>query len=375
MKIAVLHARPGANPNTDEHARRVVAHLIARGDEVTCVMNERADPPAPGARVEVQKPFSLSAAGRVKAFDTAAQAWCAKANTDVVYSLGRTSNAHVLRLSEGVRQTRIELAADSEYAKSSEEKAALEIEARGMARDRARLVAVPSELVGKDAMKRHHVLPESIRLARPGVDLDLYSPARRESGAAAVRSALGLDASTFVVAFVADGWQLNGFDRLFKVWDAVSASRAHARLLVAGHDANSPATEKMVSSSRCKGSVRFVPADTDLARILYASDLFVLPTRYDAFSRAGLAALACGLPVVTTATNGLAELIEEDVNGVALFGDDVRQTLYQQLLSWTKPERARGAREAARSAAERCPLESEAIETARALDEAADFAK
>ncbi len=371
MKIAVIHARPGANADTDEHARRVVAHLVARGDEVTCVMNERADPPATGAHVEVLKPFALSAAGRAKGFDTAAEAWCAKAKLDVVYSLGRTSKSDVLRLSEGVRQTRIELAADSEYAKSSEERAVLEIEARGMARDRARLVSVPSELVGKDAMKRHHVLPESIRLVRPGVDLDLYSPARREANAAAARGALGVDANTFVVAFVADGWQLNGFDRLFKVWDAVSASRANARLLVAGNDSNSPATEKMVSSSRCKDSLRFVPANTELARILHAADLFVLPTRYDAFSRAGLAALACGLPIVTTATNGLAELIEEDVNGVALFGDDVRQTLYQQLLSWTKPERARGARESARSAAERCPLESEAIETARALDEVA----
>lgn len=372
MKIAVIHARPGANADTDEHARRVVQHLAQRGDEVTCVMNERADPPAPGARFEVLKPFSLSAAGRVKAFDSAAEAWCAKAKLDVVYSLGRTSKSDVLRLSEGVRQTRIELAADSEYAKSSEEKAALEIEARGMARDRARLVAVPSELVGKDAMKRHHVLPESIRLVRPGVDLDLYSPARREANATSARSALNVDASMFVVAFVADGWQVNGFDRLFKVWDAVSASRANARLIVAGHDADSPATVKMVSSSRCKDSVRFAPANTELSRVLHAADLFVLPTRYDAFSRAGLAALACGLPVVTTATNGLAELIEEDVNGVALFGDDVRQTLYQQLLSWTKPERARGARDSARAAAERCPLESEAIETARVLDEAAN---
>jgi len=372
MKIAVVHARPGANPGTDEHARRIVQHLALRGDEVTCVTNERADPPAAGARVEVLKPFALSAAGRVKAFDSAVEAWCAKAKIDVVYSLGRTSKSDVMRLSEGIRQTRIELAADSEYAQSSDEKAALEIEARGMQRDRARLVSVPSELVGKDAMKRHHVLPESIRLVRPGVDLALYSPEQRAANAAGARTAFGVDASTFVVAFVADGWQLNGFDRLFKVWDAVSASRASARLLVAGHDANSPATRKMVESSRCKDSVRFVPADTEWARILYAADLFVLPTRYDAFSRAGLAALACGLPVVTTATNGLAELIEEDVNGVALFGDDVRQTLYQQLLSWTKPERARAARESARAAAERCPLESEAIETARALDEAAN---
>ncbi len=369
MKIALIHAQPGANASTDEHARRVAAHLVSEKNAVTCVTNEKREPLAPGVLMETLKPFALSASGRAKAFDSAAESWCAKQGFDVVYSLGRTSKADVLMLCEGVRETRLELARDSVLAKSSEEKTALELEARGMSRDRSKLVSVPSELVGRDAMKRHHVLPELIRLVRPGVDLDLYSPARRDQAGPAARKDLGLDASAFVVAFVADGWHVNGFDRLFKVWDAVSATRANARLVVAGYDLERATHEKSVAASRCKDTVRFLPESTELARILYASDLFVLPTRYDAFSRAGLAAMACGLPVVTTATNGLAELVDEDVNGVALFGDDVRQTLYQQLLSWTKPERARSARDASRSAAERCPLESEGRAAASAIDE------
>ena len=370
MKIALIHAQPGANASTDEHARRVAAHLVARRDAVTCVTNEKCEPPATGVVMETLKPFALSAAGRAKAFDSAAETWCTNRGFDAVYSLGRTSKSDVLMLCEGVRDTRLELARESALAKSSEEKTVLELEARGMARERSKLVAVPSELVGKDAMKRHHVLLESIRLVRPGVDLDRYSPTRREQDGAVSRQALGLDASAFVVAFIANGWEVNGFDRLFKVWDAVSASRANARLVVAGSDPERATHERLVAASRCKDTVRFLPLAIALDRILYASDLFVLPTRYDAFSRAGLAAMACGLPVVTTATNGLAELVDEDVNGVALFGDDVRQTLYQQLLTWTKPERARAARDASRSAAERCPLESEGLAAASAIDEA-----
>lgn len=371
MKIGLVHAHPGRNQGTDEHARRVVAHLAARGDQVTVVTNARTEPLATGTHVEVLKPFALSAASRAKGFDAAVEAWCAKAKLDAVYSLGCTSKSDVLRLSEGVRQTRIDLAADSEYARSAEEKAWLEIEARGMQRDRAKLVAVPSELVGKDAMKRHHVLPELIRLVRPGVDLDMYSPELHEQMGALSRKSFQIDPHEFVVVFAADDWHLHGFDRLLKVWDAVSASRAGAHLLVAGAEPDRAKYEKLVEASRCKDAVRFAPPGTDLARVIHAAHLFVLPTRYDAFSRAGLAALASGVPVVTTAANGLAELIDEDVNGIALFGDDLRQTLYQQLLSWTKPERARAARDSARSAAERCPLESEARDAAAAIDEAA----
>jgi len=371
MHFALVHARPGLDPATDAHAQRVARFLAGRGDQVTLIASERWDAGDPRVKVEVIKPFALTAAGRVQAFDKAVQAWAAKVEPEIVYSLGRTSRHEVLRPSEGIRTTRIELAADPELAKSSEERALLEIEALGMARDRTRLVAVPSELVGKDAMKRHHVLPELVRLVRPGVDLERFSAPMRTTQGRAARTSLGLDEDAFVVAFHADGWVLHGLDRLLKVWDAVSASRPAARLVVAGRDARAAEHEKATAASRNKATVRFAGEQPDRSTLMYAADLFVLPTRYDAFSVAALEALACGLPVVTTATNGVAELIEEDVNGVALFGDDVRQTLYQQMLSWTKPERARGARDAARAAAERCPLEGEARETAAVLDEAA----
>ena len=46
----------------------------------------------------------------------------------------------------------------------------------------------------------------------------------------------------------------------------------------------------------------------------------VLPTRYDPFSNATLEALACGCPVLTTQTNGAAEVIDPGRTGL-LFED------------------------------------------------------
>src|SRR5690349_6396344 len=121
MRIAIVHARPGHSASSDEHARRVVAHLVARGDDVTVLANERAEGFASGAKVETLKPFALSGVGRAKAFYAAAQAWSAKHETDADYAIGRSSRAEVVWLAEGVRTTRIELAAVWEGAKSAEE--------------------------------------------------------------------------------------------------------------------------------------------------------------------------------------------------------------------------------------------------------------
>ena len=61
--------------------------------------------------------------------------------------------------------------------------------------------------------------------------------------------------------------------------------------------------------------VRFLGPVADMPSLFLAADIFVLPTVYDPFSNACLEALSYGLPVITTATNGFAEIIVSGVHG------------------------------------------------------------
>jgi glycosyltransferase involved in cell wall biosynthesis len=54
---------------------------------------------------------------------------------------------------------------------------------------------------------------------------------------------------------------------------------------------------------------------SDMARMHGASDMLVLPTRYEAFCLAVVEALASGLPVITTDVPGARDLVVEGVNG------------------------------------------------------------
>ena len=78
----------------------------------------------------------------------------------------------------------------------------------------------------------------------------------------------------------------------------------------------------------------------------------MLPTRYDPSANATLEALACGVPVVTSARDGASEILPDpawcvsDPRDAAGFADALARILLQ-----------RGAREAARSAAARWPAE------------------
>ncbi|MDU0457444.1 MAG: glycosyltransferase family 4 protein [Geobacteraceae bacterium] len=61
--------------------------------------------------------------------------------------------------------------------------------------------------------------------------------------------------------------------------------------------------------------VIFTGPRKDVEQFYQGCDLFVFPTLYDPFSNATLEAMAHGLPVITSAFNGVAELIRDGVNG------------------------------------------------------------
>ena len=61
--------------------------------------------------------------------------------------------------------------------------------------------------------------------------------------------------------------------------------------------------------------VRFLGLQPEPARFYAASDLFVLPTRFDAFGMVVLEAMATGIPAVVTAAAGAVQVIEHGVTG------------------------------------------------------------
>jgi UDP-glucose:(heptosyl)LPS alpha-1,3-glucosyltransferase len=87
-----------------------------------------------------------------------------------------------------------------------------------------------------------------------------------------------------------------------------------------------------------------------------AADLFVLPTIYDPFSNACLEAMASGLPVITTAANGAAEVIEEGRSGAVVSDPRDAQGLADRMADFLDPARREERRSAARAAAGAFPV-------------------
>ena len=91
------------------------------------------------------------------------------------------------------------------------------------------------------------------------------------------------------------------------------------------------------------GRVRFLGAVPGIARWLAAADAFLLPTLYDPFSNACLEAAAAGLPVITTAANGFAEIIAPE-EGTVLAEPISAAAIAAAIEHWSSPEHRSAAR-------------------------------
>jgi len=160
-----------------------------------------------------------------------------------------------------------------------------------------------------------------IDLVHNGVPVEQFADVLGKRAAA--RAAFGLAEEDIAVLFVGSGWERKGLR--FAINAVEAAADPHLRLLVAG---------KGNETRHRSPAVQFVGVVDDLPALFSAGDIFLLPTIYDPFSNASLEALAAGLPVITTRSNGFAEIMRPEVDGTVIeVPDDVR-AITAALLRW-----------------------------------------
>ena len=89
-----------------------------------------------------------------------------------------------------------------------------------------------------------------------------------------------------------------------------------AVLLMIGDGPERVDAEREAAELGVQNQVRFLGRLDQVADLLQATDLFLLPSQSESFGLAALEAMACGSPVVASRAGGLPELIDDGVNGI-----------------------------------------------------------
>jgi teichuronic acid biosynthesis glycosyltransferase TuaC len=135
-----------------------------------------------------------------------------------------------------------------------------------------------------------------------GVDLDIFRPELRGP----CRRNLGIGSEEPVVAFVGNLQPVKGADRLPRIAEVLAEVQPQAHLLVAGDGPLRRFLEtRLHGNSRLLGRL----STEEVAAVLAAADVAVLPSRSEGWPTVIQEAHACGTPVVGAGVGGIPEAL------------------------------------------------------------------
>lgn len=193
----------------------------------------------------------------------------------------------------------------------------------------AKVIVAVSEKVKKELLEIC-VPEERIRVILNGVDLNEFSPSSNR------RRDLALPEGVALALFVGDiRTPRKNLDTV--LYALVQVPELH--LAVAGATQRSPYPQ-LAAKLGLSDRVHFLGFRRDVSEMMKAVDLFVFPSRYEACTLVLLEAMATGLPVITAATAGGAEIVTPEC-GVVLSDSEDRQTLAEALTRLTSDRHLR----------------------------------
>jgi glycosyltransferase involved in cell wall biosynthesis len=192
-----------------------------------------------------------------------------------------------------------------------------------------------------DALVRSGVDRDRVAIIASGVDCNRFRPptvSEREHA----RSELGLAAEDIAVGAVgmieprkglrylieamallrADAEEAGPADESGRVIVPISSHHRGIRCFIAGGGTLADEIGAQISRERLGDVVRLMGMIDDSRALLWALDIFVMPSLQEGLGVAALEAMACGLPVIASGVGGLADAVVDRATGIQVPAGD-----------------------------------------------------
>ena len=325
-RIAIMLPRFSRYGGVEQFGYRLADVLAGKGHQVDFIC-ARQEIDAPGGITvrRTGRPFGPRWL-KMLLFCVRAEALCQAGEYDCAISLGKTLNQDIMRVGGGP------LAQFWRYSEEAfppgfprtfkrlrrhirpDNLLTLWIERRQFAR--TPVIAAVSHFVRDLILASYpNLAPEDIRVIYNRPDLARFSPPNAEQREEA-RRMFGIGSEETAIGLATSNLLLKGTGPLIQ---ALAKLPETCSLYIAG-GRNHGAYDALARRLGIGGRVRFLGKVEDMPRWYHALDVFTLPSFYDACSNAVLEALASGLPVLSSCSNGSSHFLPPE-NIVAHPGD------------------------------------------------------
>jgi len=292
--------------------------LIRAGHEVHIFANIWQE--EPGAIIHRVPVVRLSSPAKNLSFAFFANRALSKMKFDIIHSMERIFYQDIFRVSDGINPVQMQQKHPNPVVrfikKIGPRRIALSyLEHKIFVDKGCKIVMTNSELVKKNIIEHYKVDPENIVVIYNGVDTSRFNTRVKEKFRSSLREKYGVKKEELVLIFVSNNFKLKRLDLVLEAMASLKNNKI--RLFVIGAD-NHRTYQRWANNNSLGKQVLFFGLKSNIEKYYAGSDIFVLPTLYDAFANVCLEAMACGLPIITTNFNGAADLISDNKNGYIL---------------------------------------------------------
>ena len=194
-----------------------------------------------------------------------------------------------------------------------------QIERRLMADPNVRCLAV-SQMVA-DEFASHYGRRDGVNVIYNGVDTNEYRPDSQSRER--FREKLQINKDELLISFVGRLDYQKNPQMFLKAVETVRKRHGNIKVAIAGDGPEARAVERFLREGNNAQWATWLGFIDEVPALLNASDIFVLPSRWEGFGLSAAEAMATGLPVIATRVPGLTELIIDGKTGLLIESEDV----------------------------------------------------
>jgi len=292
-------------------------------------------------------------------FNKACERYLKSYPSSLVLSLDRTRFQTHIRAGNGVHAAYLEQRKTEEgtwkalsFSLNPLHRAILSMEKQAFEDPHLQILFTNSYMVQQEILHHYTVQPEKIRVIHNGVEWHAMQAAfdQWEENKPTLLKNQGLDPSSFQFLFIGHNYRRKGLDKLLLALALLKEK--DFQLSVIGKEKNLPFYRQKANSLGLSKKVFFFGPSPDILTFYQSADALVIPSLYDPFANVTVEALAMGLFVLSSKTNGGHEVLNthsgivvENIHDITCFADALRTAMKrpktasqaQRIRSMTRP--------------------------------------
>lgn len=314
-KVVLLKSRASTPGGLEKHAARIARAFLEKGNHVTLLTTGKE---LSHAQMDIFSLQTIPWPGfvRIEQFDRFVSRWLNENKVDVVFGMDRNRFQTHIRAGNGVHAAFLESRQFTEgrwkvllCKMNPLHRKILELEKASFENPQLKKIITNSHFVREQILQRYDTHPHLIEVIHNGVEWhEMQSDfseweAKRESAL----KKWHLNPHHYHFLFIGNGYLRKGLDRLLLGLSKLKRRDFH--LSVVGKDRHMKSYQSKVETLGLTKQVRFFGPSSDISTFYQLADSLVIPSFYDPFANVTIEALAMGLYVISSKTNGGCEIL------------------------------------------------------------------